>query len=163
MGIEFVKRVASEMLGRGANAIRFNPASLQDVDKAMTRDDVRQLIKDSKVFALAAKKNKSANSKVLRKKRAEGRRRGPGRRKGTLKARGTLLWKKKTRSQRFVLKELKTSGRVANEMFKKFYSLVKGNAFPDKASMIRHLREAGAEISDDDIKAIAVKASKRYE
>jgi len=108
----------------------------------LTKDDVRKLIQNGSIYAVKAKHNLSLNSKILKKKREEGRRRGFGRRKGTRKARGGISWEKKVRSQRAVLKELKKMGKIDSSNFKKFYLLIKGNAFPDKASLLLHLKES---------------------
>ena len=46
MTIKFARRVAAEITKRGVNSIRIAPTKMEDVKKAMTRDDVRKLIKD---------------------------------------------------------------------------------------------------------------------
>jgi large subunit ribosomal protein L19e len=163
MSLKFVRRTAAILMKRGESKIRIAQSSLEDADKAMSRDDVRALIKNGKVYAVKAKKNRSMNSKILKMKRDEGRRRGPGRRKGTLKARGTISWEKKVRAQRFVLKELKLMRKLDNKSFRTFYLLIKGNSFPDKASLLRKITESGVSISEDDMKSINEKAAKRYE
>ena len=163
MGTDFVRRIASDLLGRGQSAIRFNPNAMEDISKAITRDDVRALIKSKSVFALEAKKNKSEASKILKRKRREGRRRGKGSRKGTLKARGTISWEKKVRSQRMLIKELKSGGKLGTKEFMRYYGLIKGNVFPDKASLVRNLKAGGVDVSDGFMKAFAEKQKKRYE
>lgn len=162
MGSEFVRRIASDILGRGQSAIRFNSNALDDINKAITRDDVRALIQSKSVFALAAKKNRSSNSKILKRKRDEGRRRGRGRRKGTMKARGMMTWEKKTRTQRMLIKELKKDHKLDTKEFSRYYGLVKGNIFPDKASLIRNLKSSGVDVSDAFMKGFNEKQKNRY-
>jgi large subunit ribosomal protein L19e len=162
MSSTFVRRIASDLLGRGESAIRFNPNSKEEISKAITRDDVRALIHSKAVFALPMKKNQSANSKILKEKRDAGRRRGRGKRKGTLKARGTMSWEKKVRSQRALIKELKKQGKLDTKTFSKYYGLVKGNVFPDKASLIRNLKSANIEVSDEFITQLKEKQKERY-
>ena len=128
MSIRFVKRIASDIIGRGESAIRIKPSAMDDAKKAI-----------------------SMNSKILKKKRAEGRRRGPGRRKGSRKARGGISWEKRVRAQRMLLKELKNEGKIDTRNFGKFYALIKGNMFPNKASLILHIRDSGIQITDEEI------------
>ncbi|MGC8710102.1 MAG: 50S ribosomal protein L19e [Candidatus Micrarchaeia archaeon] len=163
MSLKFAKRVAAEMLNRGESSIRINPNAIEDVKKALTREDVRKLVKEGSVFALKAKHNVSMNSKVLKKKRSEGRRRGIGRRRGSRKARGGISWEKKVRGQRAMLKELKRMGKLDSASFNRFYMLVKGNSFHDKSSLLLHLKDEGISISDEDKKNIDAVMKKRYE
>ncbi len=162
MTLQFTKRVASQLLGRGISAIRIKPTAIEEAKKAITRDDVRKLIKDGNVFAIKAKHNISMNSKILKKKREEGRRRGIGRRRGTAKARQGISWEKKIRSQRLLLQELKAMGKIDSKQFKRFYMLSKGNAFPNKASMLLHMKDQGISISDEELTKINENIKKRY-
>ncbi len=162
MSMKFARRAAAEILNRGESSIRFNKNALEEIKKALTKDDIRRLIQNGSIFAVKPKHNLSLNSKLLKKKREEGRRRGFGRRKGTRKARGGITWEKKVRSQRALLKELKKMGKIDNASFKKFYMLIKGNAFPDKASLLLHLRDEGISISDEEKKKIDEALKMRY-
>ncbi len=163
MGLRFAKRTASKLLGRGESAVRINPNAVSDAKKAITRDDIRALISNGSIYATKAKKNKSINAKVLKQKRDEGRRRGPGKRKGTRKARGGLTWEKKVRSQRTLLRELKDMKKLDTKSYNQFYGLIKGNFFPDKASLLRRLGENGVQVTEEEMKKISENAKKRYE
>ncbi|MGC9156978.1 MAG: 50S ribosomal protein L19e [Candidatus Micrarchaeia archaeon] len=154
MTIKFVKRVASEMLGRGVRAIRIKDSALEEAKKALTKDDVRKLIKEGGVYAEPEKHNLSLHGKLLKVKREKGRKRGYGKRRGTAKARAGRVWEKKVRSQRLLLKKLKAMKKLDNKTFNKFYALVKGNAFPDKRSLLLHLDEQGVKVSEDELKQI---------
>lgn len=155
MTIKFVKRAAGEILGRGETSIRLRATSLEEAKKALTRDDVRKLIKDGSVFAIPERQTlSSARARQLKIKREKGRRRGIGRRKGTAKARAGRTWEKKVRSQRLLLKRLKEIGKVDRKTFRRFYGLIKGNIYPDKRSLMLHLEEEGVKIDADELKQI---------
>ncbi|EET89869.1 MAG: 50S ribosomal protein L19e [Candidatus Micrarchaeales archaeon] len=154
MGVKLVRRVAADLLGRGESSIRLKGASIEDINKAITRDDVRELIKSGKVYALNEKHNLSAYGKETRKKRLEGRKRGPGRKKGTKKTRAGVEYKKKIRAQRRIIKDLKEKGVIDNSMFKQFYRLVKGGTFQTKVSLINHIKGTGVSISEDEFKRL---------
>ncbi len=149
MSVKLTRRIAAQIMNRGESSVRIKPDFIADAKKAITREDVRAMIKSGSVYALAPKHNLSAYSKILKKKRIQGRRRGPGRRKGTSKARGTLEYPKKARGQRRVLKALKADGMIDNEQFKKYYALVKGGTFVSKASLLSHIRNDGVAMDEE--------------
>ncbi|MDE1871298.1 MAG: 50S ribosomal protein L19e [Candidatus Micrarchaeota archaeon] len=154
MSVRLTKRIASELLGRGTSNVRIKPDSIKEAEKAITREDVRALVKSGGIYVIKKKHNISAYSKVLNEKRRKGRRRGMGRRKGTKSARGILEYKKKVRGQRRMLKALKGEKLIENERFKKYYALVKGGNFASKASLLSHIRNEGLEISEDKAKEL---------
>ncbi len=162
MGLNFAKRTAAKLLNRGVSAVKINPNAVDEAKKAITRDDIRKMIKDKSIYSTQAKKNKSVNSKILKIKRDEGRRRGPGKRKGTRKARGGMSWEKKVRSQRLLLRELKGMKMMDSAVFNRFYGLIKGNSFPDKASLLRKLAESGVKVSAEEMAKINENAANRY-
>ena len=163
MSIEFTKRAASEILNRGISAIRIKPDALKDAEKAITKDDVRALIKEGKIYAIKPKKNLSLHGKIRKEKRKKGRSRGPGKKEGKRGARIGRVWEKKIRAQRRFLKLLLEKKIIDNKIYDKYYRLSKGNAFADKKSMIFHLREEdGIKIDDNLIKEINEEIKKRY-
>ncbi|MGA3020383.1 MAG: 50S ribosomal protein L19e [Candidatus Micrarchaeales archaeon] len=156
MSIKFAKRVASEVLDRGENSLRMRPESIEEIKKAITRDDVRKLIKEGAIIAIKPK------HELHKKHMEEKRKRGAGKRKGSSKARKGRTWEKKVRSQRLLLQRLKATGKIDNLFFKRYYLLIKGNAFPDKRSLLLHLSDEGIKISDEEIKQINEYAKARW-
>lgn len=154
MSVKLTRRVASNLLHRGESAIRIKESAVAEAEKAITREDVRQLIKKGDVYALQAKSNISVYSKLLKIKRQQGRKRGPGSKKGTMKARGSVEYKKKVRAQRRVLLALKQDNTIDNKLFKGFYRLVRGNVFPSKASLLGHIKSKGVQIDDERFKQL---------
>lgn len=154
MSIKFTKRAAAGLLGRGESSIRIDHSSLQEAEKAITREDVRDLISKGKVYALPAKHNISVYSKVLQKKRLQGRRRGVGRKRGGRNARASLEYKEKVRAQRRVLHILKEEKLIDNTMFKGFYRLVRGGTFQSKASLLSHITSTGIKVSEEKLKQL---------
>ncbi len=163
MTIKFTKRAAAEIMGRGLSAIRVKPLSTDEATKAITRDDVRRLIGTGAVYAIPAKHNASTNSKILRRKRSEGRRRGIGMRRGTLKARQGRVWEKKVRSQRKFIKQLKLMKIIDNRQFNELYGHVKGNMYANKQSLIIHLSDQGIKITEQQMKQINEEIRKQYQ
>jgi large subunit ribosomal protein L19e len=148
MSIKLTKRVAAALLKRGVSSVRITPTAVDEAKKALTRDDVRAMIKSGGVYAIKEKKNLSLYSIALNKKRSQGRKRGQGKRRGSDKARGGVDYKKSIRAQRRVLKSLKEDRSMDNVMFKKLYLLVKGGSFPNKVTLLNRIRSEGIAIDD---------------
>lgn len=156
MSVKFARRIAGQILGRGENALKLRPESIEDIKKAITRDDVRKLIETGAIVAVKTK------GELHRKARPEKKKRGPGKRRGSSKARRGRVWEKKVRSQRMLLKRLKLMKKVDSATFKRYYLLVKGNAFPDKRSLLLHLSDDGIKVSDEEVKQINEYAKSTY-
>ncbi len=149
MTVRLTKRIAADLLERGVSSVRIKESATAEAEKAITREDVRALIKKGDIYALAEKRNVSTYGKLLKVKRSKGRSRGSGRKRGTIKARGSIEYKKKIRAQRRVLLALKGDKTINNELFKEFYRLVRGGTFQSKASLLGHIRGEGVGISDE--------------
>jgi len=155
MSIKLTKRIASQLLNRGVTAVRIKHESVPEAEKAITREDVRVLIKNGGIYTLKIKHNISAYSKILKQKRQKGRRRGMGRRKGSAYARGgEIEYKKKVRGQRRLLKSLKDEKLIDNIRFKKYYALVKGGNFDTKGSLLSHIRNDGVAMDEEKAKQL---------
>lgn len=148
MSIKLTKRIAADIMGRGLSSVRIKEGATAEAQKAITRADVRELVKNGSIYAIKEKENLSLHSQMLREKRMKGRRRGQGKRRGSIKARGAMPYKQKIRAQRRVLAELKGSKEIDNITFKKFYALVKGGIFPSKQSLLFRLKTEGVKLDD---------------
>lgn len=152
--MKFVKRAASEIMDRGESAIRIKPSANAEAKKALTKDDVRELVRNGSIYAIKEKKNLSIYGRELQIKRNEGRSRGPGSRRGRKGARGAVTYMKRIRAQRRVLKALKADSTINNENFKKLYALVKGGTFANKITLLRHVQGLGIQLSDERIEKL---------
>jgi len=127
MSLVTVKRLAADILGVGKSRVRIlNPKKAAD---ALTRDDVRELIREGFVASV----QKTGVGRTKREKS-----RGRGRRRGS-KANGKALWMRKVRAQRKFLVSVKT--RMESKDYRKAYVMVKGNAFKDVATLKSFLVE----------------------
>lgn len=138
-----VRRIASEIMGIGESKIRFNPESLGKIEEALTREDVRALIREGDITAIAKRGVSRVRAKKKQAQKRKGRRSGTGSRKGTFSTRtgDKLAWMAKIRSQRKLLRRLVESGRVPEESSRKIYLMVKGNAFKGVKVLETYLRD----------------------
>jgi len=125
------KRIAAEVLGIGVTRVWVNPSAAADISQAMTRDDVRELIKQG----LIQEKPKTVPSRKTAKKRAvmKKKRKGisHGKRKGGMSSRETKKerWMKKVRAQRKFLRKLKEEKKITESVYRSYYLQVKGGRF----------------------------------
>lgn len=136
MMMKTVKRLAAEMMGVGIRRVRVDPARAKEAEKALTRYDVKNLIK-SKVLTKAPIKGRRKNIKKKRK--------GHGSRKGALKARrgDKELWMRKVRSQRSLLRQMVEDGALEPQHKRKIYMRIKSGLFRSKRALLTYLKEAG--------------------
>ncbi len=139
MDLKSQKRVAADILGSGVNRIRIDPEMLEDVSKAITREDIRYHISTG---AISAKPEKGISRGRLHKKaeqKKKGRRTGHGHRSGSKGARmgKKEAWMRKIRAIRDELKKMREKRDIDSSEYRKLYRQVKGNLFHSR----RHLRE----------------------
>jgi len=130
-----VKRLAADILGVGVSRIRIKPEALDKAVTAITRDDVKRLIKEGLVYKVSPSTPSRGRWRILHAKRRRGRRRGPGSRKGP-RVDEKRLWISRVRAQRRFLKMLKERGLIDSTTYRRVRALIKGGAF----SSVRHLK-----------------------
>ncbi|MEM3382516.1 MAG: 50S ribosomal protein L19e [Nitrososphaerales archaeon] len=138
MNISNKKVMAAKVLNVGVSRVRIDPNSLERVADAITRDDIRNLIKEGIIWAERAK---GVSKGRIRKKRAQKKKRGrgSGSRKGSIGARlpRKRLWVTKVRAMRSYLKKAREKGDITSDVFKKIYLQIKGG----QIRSIKHLKE----------------------
>ena len=132
--IRTTKRLAADILGVGVNKIRIKEEGLERAQTALTRDDVRAMIKEKLIYL---EKNKKRDvPKKQRRKRT-------GSRKGKLYSRKGKKerWMEKIRAQRKYLAELYEKGMIDNATRRKVYMKIKGNSFRGKKALYNYLKD----------------------
>ena len=143
MSLKAQKRIAAEILKCGENRVYFDPYLIEDIRMAITREDVRSLIKDG-IISKKYKKGISKRRKLIRHDRKKkGRARGLGKRKGKKYARSPKkkTWMAKIRPQRRELKKLRDRKVITPATYRILYKNAKGGMFNSIAQMNRYIRE----------------------
>lgn len=137
------KRMASDMLKCGLSRIWIDPDRVADVEEAITRSDIRALIKDGAIKKLRKKGISRGRKRVMKLKRIKGRRRGPGTRSGTAYARfpRKRRWIQRIRPQRALLKKLRVEGKIDRRTYSQFYRYAGSGMFKSKAHLEMQLRQ----------------------
>ncbi len=143
MGNNTIRRLAADIMGAGESRVRFNPDEMARIGEALTRDDVRALIKEGIIYAIPARGVSRAGARQRAEGKRVGRHSGHGRRKGTSAARGEPkeTWMAKVRSQRKLLFKMREEKTISPEAVRKIYAMIKGNAFRGKMVMRNYLNE----------------------
>jgi len=135
-----VRRLAADILGVGENKVWIDPENLDKVAEAMTREDVRMLIRQGIIKARPMRGISRARRRMKLEKKRRGRRRGPGSRKGPT-IRRKELWMVKVRAQRKFLKLLRKRRIITRSVYRKLYMMVKGGAFDSISQLKTYIRE----------------------
>ncbi len=145
MDVKFQRRVAAELLKCGENRVWIDPNALDEVKDAVTKDDVRNLIKRGLIKKRPINGTSRVRANYLRQQKEKGRRKGHGSRKGKKYARypRKLRWIKTIRPIRKTLRDLRDGGKIDRSTYRRFYLLAKGGVFKSRNHLLTHLRDEG--------------------
>jgi len=146
MTLKMQKRLAARILGTGENKVWMNPFRVSEIKEAITKHDIRDLIKDG---AIKAKEITGIKTKIKRK------RKGEGSKKGRV-SRSKWDYMLKIRKLRKYIKLLKENSILSIPEAKKLRSLSKAGHFKSQ----RHLKENIINILKKDISKIETKKEK---
>ena len=145
MDVSTQRRMAADILDCGIDRVWIDPEQLDRVKMAITKDDIRQLIKEGVIVKKQKKGISRARSKKLKEQKKKGRRRGPGSRKGAKGARTPpkRKWINTIRPLRRMLRELRDSGMIDRSTYRMLYRKAKGGAFRSRSHLRLYLEEHG--------------------
>ncbi|MEM3550520.1 MAG: 50S ribosomal protein L19e [Candidatus Bathyarchaeia archaeon] len=136
------RRLAAEILKVGQGRVWIDPNRIEDVEAAITREEIKKLIHEGVIKPLKEKGVSRARAKVLHEKRKKGLRSGPGSRSGASKAKISKkeAWIKRIRPLRRRLRELKEEKVITENTYRKTYIMAKSGRFSSAADMERYLK-----------------------
>lgn len=143
MNLANQKRLSAKLLNVGETKVWFDPDRLIDIKEAITKNDLRNLIKRGAIKPRAELGSSRVRARKRLLQRRKGRQTGPGTRKGSSTARLTRkeTWMLTVRSQRGFIKELKDKNLVEGKTYRNLYSKVKGGYFRNKRHIKLYLEE----------------------
>jgi large subunit ribosomal protein L19e len=136
------RRLASQILKIGQNRVWIDPERMDDVDGAITREEIRKLIHEKVIVTLPEKGVSRSRAKIIREKKRKGRRSGPGSITGAGYAKVTQkeAWMIKIRSLRRKLRELKASRIITEATYSQYYRMAGSGRFESIAELERNLK-----------------------
>ncbi len=137
--------LAAKILKCSPRRVRFDPARLTEIKEAVTKFDMRNLIKKG---AITKKPIQGVAQFRVRKKKVQkskGRQKGPGSRKGkaTARLKPKRDWMNTIRAQRTVLKRLREGNHIDNQTFTALYRKAKGGFFRSARHIKLYIKEQG--------------------
>lgn len=145
MQIKIQKRLAAQLLKASKNDIWLDSGRLDDIKEAITKADIKSLIKDK---AVKSKKRVGISRHRARKRDAQkrkGRRSGPGSKKGGKYARLSKKnsWINRIRIQRSFLQNLRNKEVIDKSSYRSLYMKCKGGFFRSKRHIKVYMHERG--------------------
>ncbi|ADT83088.1 50S ribosomal protein L19e [Thermococcus sp. SY098] len=139
------RRIAAEILKCGENRIWIDPERIEDVKSAITREDIKRLIKEGVIKKKPVKGQSTYRAKIRHEQRKKGRHRGPGSRKGKKTARmgKKERWIMTIRALRKELRKLKAEKKIDVHTYRRLYIRAKGGQFKNKHQLYLFLEEKG--------------------
>lgn len=142
MSLKNQRRLAAKILKVGEGRVWIDPDRIEDVEMAITREEIRKLIHEEVIKALPKKGISRARARTIREKKKKGRRRGPGRRSGTKHARLSKkeAWMRKIRALRKKLRDLREKRMITETVYRKLYRMAGSGVFQSIADMERYIK-----------------------
>ncbi|MDK6027941.1 50S ribosomal protein L19e [Ignisphaera sp. 4213-co] len=143
MDLSYQRRLAAEILGVGESKIKFDESAIDRIEGAVTKDEIRRLIKDGVIYVEPVKSNSRGRWREFHEERKSGRHRGQGKRKGSVGARAKPreMWISRIRKIRRFLKWLRDNGVIDKRTYRMLYRKAKGGAFDSLSSLKRYMRD----------------------
>ena len=136
------RRLAAKILKIGQNRVWIDPERVDDVDAAITREEIRKLIHEKIITPLPEKGVSRSRAKTIIEKKRKGRRKGAGSKTGSSKAKITKkdAWMTRIRAQRKRLRELKATRVITESTYRKVYMIAGSGKFDSIADLDRYLK-----------------------
>jgi len=143
MNLTNQRRLAASLLEVGVNRVWINPEKIEDVEGAITRDEIRKLIREGTITALPVNGTSRGRARVLAQKKRTGRRIGMGTKKGKMFAEVSekTRWMNRIRALRRKLTELRDQRVITVGTYRSLYMKAKGGEFRSLAELDRHINE----------------------
>lgn len=135
------KKLAADILKVGKSRVWLDPdpAKQKEVQAAITRADIRRLIKRKVIKTVPTKVSRPRTEKERKKRRKTGSRSGSKHARLPKKRR----WISTVRPLRSMLKELRADGEIDNATYRRLYMLVKGGQFRSRSHMRLYMEQHG--------------------
>jgi len=139
------RRLAAQILKVGEDRVWIDPNRIEDVEAAITREEIRKLIHEGVIKPIKEKGVSRARARAIHKKKKKGLRRGPGSKSGAAGARISKkeAWMKKIRALRRRLRELKAEKAITQTTYRELYIMAKSGKFASVADMERYIEDHG--------------------
>ena len=139
------RRMAASIMKCGVHRVWMDQDRIDEIARAVTKDDIRVLINGKAIKAKQKKGISSGRKQYIANQKDKGRRKGYGSRKGAKYARfpRKKQWIRTIRPLRAYLRELRDSEKIPRSTYRKYYRKAKGGEFRSKRHLHSHLISDG--------------------
>ena len=139
------RRMAASLIKCGVNRVWMDQDRIDEIAKAVTKDDIRVLIKGKAIKSKQQKGISHGRKKYIAEQKRKGRRRNHGSRKGAKYARfpRKRRWILTIRPIRSYLKSLRDNKKINKNIYRMYYLKAKGGEFRSKKHLKSHLISDG--------------------
>lgn len=143
MNLSSQRKLASAVLDCGVHRVWIDPERADEISMAITREEIRKLIKDKAIKALPKNTTSRGRARILAEKKKKGRRVGQGSKRGAKYAIVTrkTRWMNKIRAQRKKLVKLRESRIISVSTYRSLYRKAKGGEFRSVAELERYVND----------------------
>lgn len=142
MSLKSQRRLASAVMKIGEGRVWIDPERIDYVEAAITREEIRKLVREGVIKSLPEKGVCRVRARVLKKKRKKGLRRGPGGKSGSARSKISKkqAWINRIRPIRKRLSELKDTRAISESAYRKMYDMSESGVFKSKAELERYIQ-----------------------
>lgn len=156
MDVSNQKRMAAEIMKCGMNRVYMNPNNLEDISEAVTRGDVKKLIKEGVIRARQVQGISNGRLKARIRQKEVNKRKGHGSRKGSKFARfpKKRRWIQTIRPIRKALRDYREGGYITSDTYRHYYRHASGGNFKSVGHMRSHMEaeKAFVKIPEKEVK-----------
>jgi large subunit ribosomal protein L19e len=129
--------MASDVLDVGKNRVWIDPDRASEVEDAITKQDIRNLIESGVIQKKPEEGTSRGRARERDEQRKKGRQKGHGSRKGSKGSRKSEKdeWKEKIRALRKELKRMRDEDELESSEYRDLYNMAKGGFFRNKKHM----------------------------
>jgi len=151
MDVHVQRRLAASLLKCSPKRVTFNNERLEEIKEAITKTDIRGLIKDGAIIKINKKGISKSRANKRKTQRRKGRQSGMGRRKGSPNTHANTkdVWIAGIRVQREFTRELLAKGLVSVQTAKDLIGKAKGGFFRSRRHIKLYLDEHSLFIQKD--------------
>ena len=143
------RRLAADIKGVGIKRVKIPPEYVDEVAEALTREDIRKLIKDGKIIIEPARGISSGRLKERRRNRrikGEGRKEGSRKGKKGARTERKRAWVFRIRKIRTYLRYLRDTGKIDRKTYRKLYLESKAGVFKSLRDVKIRLLSLGVKV-----------------